>query len=303
MKAAKIIASLTGLGLLATLVAGHASPQQNPAPSAMQVILLGTGYPRPDPNRAGPSTAVLVGKKVFIVDAGRGVMMRLAATEIPLASIHTVFLTHLHSDHTAGLPDLFNTTWVLRRGVPFELYGPQGTAEAAKALLEFFAADIHIRRDLQEMLPATGATIHTHIVREGVVYQDDDVKITAFAEDHRPVELAFGYRFDSHGKSVVISGDTRPNDNLIRAAKGVDVLVLEAYLPEHFDRADSPEVAARLKHYHTSAEEAGQVAEKAGVKLLVLTHLVPGDADQTFLERASKYFHGSIVVGRDLMRF
>jgi ribonuclease Z len=269
----------------------------------MQVVLLGTGYPRPDPNRAGPSAAVLVGKKVFVVDAGRGVVLRLAATEIPLASVDTVFLTHLHSDHTADLPDLFTTTWIGGRAVPLQLYGPPGTPRLAKAMLDFFAPDIHIRRDLTEMLPAAGATIQTHILREGIVYQDAKVKITAFAEDHRPVESAFGYRFDSHGKSIVISGDTRPNDNLVRYAKGVDVLLLEAYLPEHFDRVDKPDVAARLKRYHTSAEEAGQIAAKAGVRLLVLTHLIPADVDQTFLERASKYFHGKIVVGRDLMHF
>jgi ribonuclease Z len=276
--------------------------QEIPRPG-MNVILLGTGYPRPDPNRAGPSNAVTVGDKTFIVDAGRSIVMRLAATEIPLASVRVVFLTHLHSDHTSGLPDLFNTTWVLRRSVPLELYGPQGTAEMAKALVEFFAADIHIRRDLQELLPAAGATINPHIVQEGVVYEDADVRITAFLEDHRPVEPAYGYRFESHGKVIVISGDTRPNDNLIKYARGADVLVLEAYLPEHFDRVDTPEVAAKLKHYHTSAEEAGQIAEKAGVKLLVLTHLVPGDSDETFYQRAGQFFHGRIVVGSDLMRF
>jgi ribonuclease Z len=269
----------------------------------MNVILLGTGYPRPDPNRAGPSNAVTLGDKTFIVDAGRGVVMRLAATGIPLASMRTVFLTHLHSDHTAGLPDLFATTWDMGRNTPLELYGPEGTDKLSKALLEYFDADIHIRRDLTEMLPAAGAMIETHIVREGIVFEDSDVRIVAFLEDHRPVEPAFGYRFESHGKVIVISGDTRPNDNLIKYARGADVLVLEAYLPGHFDRVDTPEVAARLKHYHTSAEEAGQVAQKAGVKLLVLTHLIPGDADATFLERAKKFFQGKVIVGRDLMRF
>lgn len=136
-----------------------------------------------------------------------------------------------------------------------------------------------------------------------MVYEDDTVRVTAFEVDHRPVEPAFGYRFDAGGKSVVISGDTRPSQNLIRHAKGADVLVHEAYLPEHFDRVDAPEVAARLKRYHTSAEEAGQVAQEAGVKLLVLTHVIPGNAEKTFLERARKHFTGKIVVGRDLMRF
>lgn len=275
----------------------------------MQVILLGTGYPRPDPERAGPATAVVVGEKVFIVDAGRGVVLRLWAAELPLKNIRAVFLTHLHSDHISGLPDLFNTSWIFGRHRPLELYGPKGTEEMAAALLDFFAADIPVRRDLTEMHPGEGATINTHGVEEGVVYEDADLRVTAFAVDHRPVEHAFGYRFDllapdgTTAKSVVISGDTRPSQNLIRYAKGVDILIHEAYLPEHFDRVDTPEVAANLKAYHTSAEEVGKVAAEAGVKLLVLTHLVPGNADATFLERAAKHFKGKIVVGRDLLRF
>ena len=269
----------------------------------MLVILLGTGFPRPDPERAGPATAIVVNGKVFIVDAGRGVVMRLAATGFPLKAVRAVFLTHLHSDHISGLPDLFTSTWIFGRATPLDLYGPKGTAKAARGLEQFFAEDIRIRRDLTEMQPAAGAKITAHTVKEGVVYQDTDVRVTAFAVDHRPVAPAFGYKFEAGGKTVVISGDTRPSDNLVRFARGADVLVLEAYLPEHFDRVDTPEVAARLKRYHTSAEEAGQMAQQAGVKLLVLTHLIPGDADQTFLDRAGKRFHGKIVVGRDLMRF
>jgi ribonuclease Z len=280
---------------------GAASGSTPPAP--LQVILHGTGYPRPEPERAGPATAVVCDGKVYLVDAGRGVLLRLAATELPLKSIQAVFLTHLHSDHTSGLPDLFATSWIFGRNTPLELYGPRGTQPAARALEAFYAADTHIRRDLVEMLPGAGATIRAHEIEEGPIYEDAAVRITAFAVDHHPVEPAFGYRFDARGKSVVISGDTRPSENLIRHARGADVLVHEAYLPEHFDRVDTPAVAARLKSYHSSAEEAGQVASRAGVKLLVLTHLVPGGPEKTFLERAGKYFSGKIVVGRDLMRF
>lgn len=270
---------------------------------APEVLLLGTGFPRPAPDRAGPSAAVIVGDAWFVVDAGRGVTMRLASTDLQYANLRGVFLTHLHSDHTAGLPDLFNTSWQFgRKTKALELYGPEGTKRLADAMLEFFAEDIHLRRDLLEKHPAAGATINTHIVREGVIYDDGAVKITAFAVDHKPVDPAFGYRFDAGGKSIVISGDTRPSANLAKYAKGADVLVLEAYLPEHFLRVDTPEVAARLMSYHVSAEEAGAIAKEAGVKTLVLTHLIPGNADETFRERAAKNFRGRIVVGRDLMR-
>lgn len=271
--------------------------------SALIVLLLGTGFPRPDPNRAGPSTVVIAGDQWFVVDAGRGATMRIAATDLQYANMRGVFLTHLHSDHTAGLPDLFDTSWQFgRKSAPLELYGPNGTKKLANAMLQFFAEDIHMRRDVVEKHPAAGATIRTHIVREGVVYDDGKVKVTAFAVDHRPVEPAFGYRFEREGHTVVISGDTRPTENLVKYAKGADVLVLEAYLPEHFLRVDTPEVAARLMRYHTSAEEAGELAARAGVHTLVLTHLIPGNADETFRERASRKFKGKIVIGADLMR-
>jgi ribonuclease Z len=269
----------------------------------LEVLLLGTGYPRPDPERAGPSTVIVAGDRWFVVDAGRGATMRIAATDLKYASLRGVFLTHLHSDHTAGLPDLFNTSWQFgRKSVPLELYGPRGTKKLADAMLLFFSEDIHLRRDLLEKHPAAGATIRTHVVREGIVYDDGDVTVTAFAVDHRPVRDAFGYRFESGGSTIVVSGDTRPTENLVKHAKGADILVLEAYLPEHFDKVDSPAVAARLKSYHTSAEEAGELAARAGVKTLVLTHLIPANADETFRERAARTFKGEIIVGRDLLR-
>jgi len=264
-------------------------------------ILLGTGYPRPNAEHAGAATAIVVGNKWFVVDAGRGVTMRIAGTDRKYEELQAVFLTHLHSDHTAGLPDLFITSWQFgRKSRPLELYGPTGTQQLADAMLKFFEYDIHIRRDLAEKHPAAGATIHVHDVREGVVYDDGQVRVTAFLVDHKPVEPAFGYRFDAGGKSIVVSGDTRPSENLIKFATGADVLIHEAYLPEHFDKVDTPEVAARLKSYHTSAEEAGVIAARAHVKTLVLTHLIPSGEDQKFRARASKTFHGRLIVGKDL---
>ena len=270
---------------------------------AIAVLLLGTGFPRPDPYRAGSATAVIVGSKWFLVDAGRGATLRVAAAQLKYEDMRGVFLTHLHSDHTAGLPDVFITSWQFgRKTTPLPLYGPAGVEKLASSMLDFFSADIHIRRDLVEKHPAAGATIDVHAIKEGVVYSDGEVKITAFAVDHKPVEPAFGYRFEAGGKVIVISGDTRPNPNLIKYARGADVLVQEAYLPEHFARVDTPEVAARLSHYHTSAEEAGVIARDANVKKLVLTHLIPGNADETFRLRASKAYKGPIVVGKDLER-
>jgi ribonuclease Z len=289
--------------IIVPLVAfGRGPALRGPTAPPMEVVLLGTGYPRPDPARGGPAAAVVAGDRWFVIDAGRGVTMRIAATPLRYSGLQAVFLTHLHSDHTAGLPDLFDTSWQFGRFKPLQLYGPLGTQRLSDAMLSFFADDIHYRRDLLERHPAAGATIRTHVVHEGVVYDDGTVRVTAFAVDHRPVEPAFGYRFDSAGKTIVLSGDTRPTPNLVKYARGADVLVLEAYLPEWFAKVDKPEVAARLEHYHTSAEEAGQIAAQAGVKTLVLTHLIPGNADATFLARASKSFKGRIIVGRDLLQ-
>lgn len=268
---------------------------------SISVLLLGTGFPRPNPAHAGPATAIVAGDKWFLVDAGRGVTLRIAATKLEYKGLQAVFLTHLHSDHTSGLPDFFVTSWMFgRKEKPLQLYGPAGTQQLADAMLKFYEYDIHIRRDLMEAQPAGGATIKTHIVNEGVIYDDGEVKVTAFKVEHPPVEPAFGYRFDSGGQSIVISGDTHPSQNLIRFAKGADILVHEAYLPGYFEKVDTPEVAARLKAYHTDAQQAGEIAAAAGVKTLVLTHRIPAAPESEFRQLAAKAFHGRIVVGNDL---
>ena len=272
-------------------------------PSKMQLVLLGTGYPYPSAERAGPSCAVMAGDRIFIVDAGRGVGMRLAAVGNPWQQIAAVFITHLHSDHIDGLPDLFHNAWQFGSGRPFELYGPAGIRKAADGILQFYEADIHIRRDLTEKLRPQGARINAHEMQEGVVYESDGVRVIAFAADHHPVTPAFGFRFESGRHSIVISGDTRPNEGLIRNSANADILVCEAYAGSSSSSVADGARPWSIRDYHTSAAEAGEVAEKAKVKTLVLTHLIPANApEKYFLEEAKTTFKGKILVGRDLMR-
>jgi ribonuclease BN (tRNA processing enzyme) len=300
MYRSRILILVVFVGLIAS---GRAQQAASMEPS-IELVLLGTGYPYPSGDRAGPSCAVIVGDDVFIVDAGRGVGMRIAAAGIPWDGIRGVFITHLHSDHYDGLPDLFHSTWQFGNGLPFELYGPEGIRKLADGILQFYEPDIHIRRDLTEKLPPEGARINTHPVEEGVVLDiPGKVRITAFVEDHKPVIPAFGYRFDAGSKSIVVTGDTRPNPNLVRFARGADILVHEAYVGGNASSGGNGGRPWSIRDYHSSAAEAGRTAQEAGAKTLVLTHLMPGNApERYFLEEARKTFGGKILVGRDLLR-
>jgi ribonuclease Z len=273
-----------------------------------QIILLGTGTPYPDPNAAGPATAVVVGKRVFLFDAGANVMRRMNAAGLPISGPEAVFITHLHSDHTLGYPDLILTSWIMRRVSPLPVYGPHGLQRMTRHLLAAFSEDIQIRtRGLEREVPG-GYRVKVHEIKVGVVYERDGVRVTAISVLHGSWKEAYGYRIDTPDRSIVISGDARPSESLVRAARGVDVLVHEVYSPLHLapeDRPGGKYWPAYMRAFHTSDVELGALAARAKPKLLVLTHIIRiGSTDEELLAgvRAGG-FNGPVRIGKDLERY
>ena len=272
----------------------------------IRVTLLGTGNPRPSVERFGPAILVEAGERRLLFDCGRGVTMRLAQAEIPLASLDAVFLTHLHSDHVVGLPDLWLTGWLFGRARPLRLLGPAGTAAMAAGLRRAFAFDVRMRRDVDERLPAAGAEISAKEIGPGPAWEEAGVRVTAFAVEHGPVEPSLGYRVDFAGRSVVLSGDTRPSENLVRHARGADVLIHEVIAPEVERRRASsnftPEQVARIIAHHTTAEQAGEIFARVRPRLAVYSHIVPTPAcAEDLIAPTRKTYSGPLVAGEDLM--
>lgn len=284
-------------GLLAFCLSGLSYGQ------ALKVTLLGTGNPRPSIERFGPSILVEAGKETLLFDCGRGATIRLSQAGVPFSSVTALFLTHLHSDHVVGIPDLWLTGWIMGRRVPLRVWGPAGTVDMLKNLEEAYAFDVHSRRDIEEQLPAQGVVLTGKDIGEGVVYENNGVKVTAFLVDHGPIKPAMGYRIDYQGHSVVLSGDTRPSDNLVKFAQGTDVLVHEVFDPEAYREVRNsltPEQRQRVQDHHTTPEEAGRIFTKVAPKLAVYSHIVPPDVPDV-VPHTHKTYSGPLEVGEDLM--
>ena len=270
----------------------------------IKVTLLGTGTPVPAMNRFGPSILVEAGGQRLLFDAGRGAMQRLTQLKVRWQDIDGVFLTHLHSDHVVGFPDLWLTGWLVSPGRdrPLRVWGPKGTQKMMSKLEEAYDFDIRIR--LYDDRPApNGVLLFAEDINEGVAFEKGGLKITAFEVDHSPVWPAFGYRVDYKGRSVVLSGDTRVSQNLVRHAQGVDLLVHEVASPESFQRAGvPPERTKSVIAHHVTPEQAGEVFAKANPKLAVYSHIVHPDAsEQDLIPPTRKNYAGRVEVGEDLM--
>jgi ribonuclease Z len=270
----------------------------------VRVTLLGTGCPPPNPARRGPATLVDAGREIVLVDAGSGVAVQLLRAGIRTSQLRTVLLTHLHSDHVVDLGHLVLTRWIVGENAPLEVLGPAGTAVHVERLLALWSWDIEVRRaHMQEREPPRVAVTE---IEEGLLLERDGLRVTAFLVEHEPVKPAFGFRFETRERRVVISGDTRPSENLVRHARDVDLLLHECTDMTHAAWTPGcgwPTREAKvqdLQAYHTGPDEVGEVAARAGARHLVLTHLMPGSDPADLAARARRQFGGPVTVGEDL---
>jgi ribonuclease Z len=273
------------------------------SPDSIKVVLLGTGVgPLVNLQQFGNSTLIEAGGERFLFDCGRGATLRLAQAGVPIGSISRLFLTHLHSDHVIQIPDLVLTGWAGgRRMIPLEVWGPDGTRSMMDHIQQAFSFDIHMRRDVDEKIPGAGIQVVAHDIKQGVIFDEHGVKITAFLVDHGPVQPAFGYRIDYRGHSVVLSGDTRVSENLIRFAQGVDVLIHEGIDPEFIrNRPDHPrpEAIDAIIAHHTTPEQAGEVFTRVKPRLAVYSHAPNTEA---MITRTRKTYAGPLQGPEDLL--
>jgi ribonuclease Z len=276
----------------------------------LKVILLGTaGGPTFSADRVGISTLVLAGAEKLLFDCGHGLTTSLTRLSIRPSTVTKVFLTHLHSDHVISLPELYLFPWASQgRRTPLQVWGPQGTRLMMDRLQEAFVFDIHIRRDVDEHYSPDGIKVIATDIREGVVHEANGVKVTAFLVDHGPVKPAFGYRVDYQGHSMVMSGDTKPSDNLIKFSHGVDVLIHEVggrkdapaligppdeVLPNGVTRRQARVIA----DHHTDPVEAGQVFAQVKPRLAVFSH----GGSAAILPLVRQNYSGPVEVGDDMM--
>jgi ribonuclease BN (tRNA processing enzyme) len=311
----RTFAKLTRRAFLAdsvTVAAATAISSRALAESAKtRLILLGTGGgPRPRKASSGSAQVIVVNGAAYVIDCGDGVARQLVMAGVPVTSIKSIFITHHHSDHNADYGNLILLAWTAGLRTRVDTWGPPPLQRMTKLFFEMNAFDIGTRI-ADEGRPALRPLVHVHELRKGgFVMQDENVKVTAALVNHPPVTPSFGYRFDAADRSIVISGDTTPAPALIELARNADVLVHDALFIPGVDRMvarvpNAPALRKSILSHHTSAEEAGRIAKEAGVRMLVLSHLVPPDdpeiTEQMWIAAARQHFEGEIVVGRDLL--
>lgn len=306
----RLSATLMALALLPSIGRGQRLfPGTTRDTSAVtRLIVLGSGTPVPDPERAGPAFAITYGTRVFVFDAGAGVMRRVAAAGLPIDGMTAVFLTHLHSDHTLGLPDVIHTTWVMGRASPMPVIGPPGTATMIAHIQAAWAEDIAQRTEGLERGRRGGERVAVRETSGGVVYDSAGIRIRAVRVHHGSWPVSLAFRIDTPDRSIVLGGDAAPSPALEEAARGVDVLVHEVYDSQRVAPENRPggELWPQyLREFHTSDEELGALAARARPKQLVITHVLRmgGPMDEVVAGVRRGGYTGVLTVAKDLDRY
>jgi len=282
------------------------SSKSEDAKRQTQIVLLGTGTPNAEPDRSGTSIAIIVNGVPYIIDCGPGVVRRASAAYqagvkgLELSNLKIAFITHLHSDHTVGYPDLIFTPWVLGRDKPLEVYGPPGIRSMTEHILKAYEEDIKVRVEGLEPANTEGYKVNVHEIGSGLIYEDENVRVKSFPVKHGSWKYAFGFRFETPDRIIVISGDTVPTDTIIENAEGCDVLIHEVYAEAWFKRR-KPEWKKYHASSHTSSRELAEIAKKVKPGLLILYHqLHNGTTEEELLEEMREIYKGKVVYGHDL---
>ena len=277
---------------------------------ATKLIVLGSGTPNPDPNRAGSAYAVVVNETPYLIDFGPGVIRRAASLSPPwggkieamtVKNFEHAFLTHIHSDHSAGLADLLLTPWIMGRDKKLNLYGPKGLEQMASSTLEAFEDDINYRIYGTQPSNKMGYKFNFYLLNEGLIYEDENVSVEAFTVPHGSFDDAYGFRFTTEDKVIVFSGDTGPSKTLEKFAAGADILVHEVYSNAGFLKKTKDWQIYHQGH-HTSTFEVGEIASRAKPKLLLLSHILFwGSTTDEILKETQSTYKGEIKIAEDLM--
>ncbi|MBN2017436.1 MAG: MBL fold metallo-hydrolase [Candidatus Cloacimonetes bacterium] len=276
-----------------------------------KVIILGTGNPNPNPEHSGCAVLILVDEKPYVVDFGANVVRQIAALtpeyggslhELQIETLSTAFCTHLHSDHTLGLPDLILTPWIMGRTEPLALFGPKGIKKMAENILGAYETDIRYRIHGHEPISGTGWKVDVHEINEGIIFQDEHIIVEAFPVAHGDIET-YGFRFTTPDKTVVISGDTSPCDNIISFSKDADILIHEVYSQKGFETLP-PEWKKYHAAHHASTKQLADIANRCKPKLLVTYHMLFWKTtSKDILNEIQQSYSGKVVVAHDLQIF
>jgi ribonuclease BN (tRNA processing enzyme) len=286
---------------------GNAGTELIPKSEDTQVVILGTGTPNIDPQRFGACIAVIVNGQPYLVDFGPGAVQQASAAyeagvkALAMHNLTIAFLTHMHSDHTAGFADLMLTPWILGREQPLRVYGPSGIIAMSNHILSAYHRGIRMRIEGSEKANPHGYRILAEEIEPGLVYQDNNVKVKAFLVKHGAFKYAFGYRFETPSRTIVISGDTIPTEALITNAMGCDILIHEVYSMGWL-QSHSPEGQKYHASAHTSSLELAEIANRTRPALLVLYHqlMLPEETDQDLLDEVRRQYKGKVAYGKEL---